>query len=360
LTIDEHGRQEPTARGVQVPDLAEAKPPVPTGDVGQASAVLDTTTTGTRSTEDASQPNATDQGAGGRFEGPLQLLTVVGTNITVVAALLVFFGWKRAEAHSRILGVNESIWGMSPQDYILRSVDALFPLLAVVVTIGLGWLWIHATVSRKLSEVRWLRLLEAIGGVLGFAWLLIPAVCALLASRFPDVGYVLFPLSLAGGVLLTWYGIWLRAQAKVRRTGGSSSKLPDWHGALTKTLIALFVTLSLFWAVSNYATLVGERLGRGLSADLPQLAQVVVYSPERLGIAAPGVREAALSGSAAAYRFRYTGLRLLEHTGGKYFLVSDGWTPRFGVVVVLAETDPVRLEFVHGRRPAGSPALPSR
>jgi hypothetical protein len=98
--------------------------------------------------------------------------------------------------------------------------------------------------------------------------------------------------------------------------------------------------------------MVGDNLGRRLTSELPYQTQVVVYSPKRLELTAPNVREESLSGADAAYRFRYTGLRLLDHVGGKYFLVSDGWTPRYGVVIVLAETDPVRLEFVRDwRRP---------
>jgi len=50
------------------------------------------------------------------------------------------------------------------------------------------------------------------------------------------------------------------------------------------------------------------------------------------------------------YKYRYVGLRLLEHTGGHHFLVSDEWSPQYGVVVMLADDDPVRLEFVHDRR----------
>lgn len=46
-----------------------------------------------------------------------------------------------------------------------------------------------------------------------------------------------------------------------------------------------------------------------------------------------------------------TGLRLLEHTGDKLFLVSDGWTPEYGVVFVLRDDDrTVRLDFVRDRR----------
>jgi hypothetical protein len=40
----------------------------------------------------------------------------------------------------------------------------------------------------------------------------------------------------------------------------------------------------------------------------------------------------------------------MKHTGGTYFLVSDGWSDDDGVVVALSDSDPrLRLEFVNGR-----------
>jgi hypothetical protein len=40
----------------------------------------------------------------------------------------------------------------------------------------------------------------------------------------------------------------------------------------------------------------------------------------------------------------------MEHTGGNYFLVSDGWSGEHGVVIVLPDDDPgLRMEFVRGR-----------
>ena len=65
----------------------------------------------------------------------------------------------------------------------------------------------------------------------------------------------------------------------------------------------------------------------------------------------PGVVETELTPAEGGLRYRYTGLRLLEHTGAKYFLVSDGWTPTYGVVFVLPADDPtMRLDFVRDHR----------
>jgi hypothetical protein len=50
-------------------------------------------------------------------------------------------------------------------------------------------------------------------------------------------------------------------------------------------------------------------------------------------------------------QYRYRGLRLLEHTGDKYFLISDGWTPTYGVLFTLRDDDEsVRIDFIRDRR----------
>jgi hypothetical protein len=286
-----------------------------------------------------------------KFEGPLRTLVSIGANITVLTALLVFFGWKRAEAHSQMLGIDESILGMSPQDYAFRSVNALFPLLAVIAVAGLGWLWVHAGIARSLQDGRQQRSIYYTARVFVLAWLWIPGICALFSWQFPATGFLMFPLSFAAGTLLTCYGLYLRSQLQGSRARSS----PAWHTSLTKVFVAIVVTLSLFWEVSNYATVIGQDLGSRLTTELPSRAQVVVYSPKRLNITAPGVKEEAFEGVDNAYRFRYTGLRFLNYTGGRYVLVSDGWTPRYGVVILVSDKDPVRLEFVHGLQPSASP-----
>ncbi len=61
-------------------------------------------------------------------------------NVTVLTALLVYFGWKRADTQATVLGVDESVFGLSTQDYLLRSVDALFLPIGIFAAAGLGWL----------------------------------------------------------------------------------------------------------------------------------------------------------------------------------------------------------------------------
>ena len=61
-------------------------------------------------------------------------------------------------------------------------------------------------------------------------------------------------------------------------------------------------------------------------------------APRRRDIAGPDER----------YPYRYSGLRLLVMSGGKYFLVPDGWTRASGAVLVIPDTPDIRVEFFPG------------
>jgi hypothetical protein len=280
-------------------------------------------------------------------DGALRALASIGANVTVLTALLIYFGWRRSETQARVLGIDESILGMSTRDYVVRSVGPLLGPLVVVGTAGLGWLWLHAAITRALAHGQ-LRPIRMIARVLAVAWLWLPLACALFMWRYPRPGFLAYPLSFGVGILLTAYGAHLRALLRAVDAPGAIVPLPAWHTPLAKAFVAVLVTISLFWSASNYAEVLGEWLAQ--NTDLSSLTRVVVYSPKQLLIDAPAVTEEQLGGPDAAYRYRYTGLRLLEHTGGRYFLISDGWTEQYGVVVMLADTDPVRLEFVRDLR----------
>jgi hypothetical protein len=59
------------------------------------------------------------------------------------------------------------------------------------------------------------------------------------------------------------------------------------------------------------------------------------------------VVERRLRGADSAYR--YSGLRLLVRSGGKYFLLPKDWLHATGAAIVLRDTRELRFEFEAGR-----------
>jgi hypothetical protein len=309
------------------------------------------------STQNADQPplrppaaeapvHPTDLTTGGddRNELVRRMGAVLG-NVAVITALLVYFGWTRSEVHARRLGIDESILGMSTREYMLRSVRPVLLLLIVIAAVGLLWLLMDRWLVSRLQAggrsdwvVRWsLRLLP-----LGL--IVLPLVVWVAGFTWPATAFIAFPLSCVAGLLLVLYAFHLRQMLPGARP------LPAGREVLLRAFTAIIVGIGLFTAAANYATVEGTELAENFSAEVTTLPSVVIYSPRHLHIDAPGAIEEPLPAAESAYRYRYVGLRLLEHTGGHYFLISDQWSPRYGVVVMLGDTDSaIRLEFVRNR-----------
>jgi hypothetical protein len=270
-------------------------------------------------------------------------------NVAVVTALLVYFGWQRVAVQARQLGVDESLFRISTREYLLRSVRPVLVLLIAVGLAGLCWValdrWLQprltADTGRPDAAARWVvRLLLA-------AVVVLPFVVWLGGFLFPATAFVAFPLAIGGGLLLLLYALDLRRNLPGR------DPMPASRDIVVRASAAVLTGICLFTAAADYATVEGTRLAREFVTDLPSQPRVVVYSPKHLHIDAPGVSEQALPPDESAYLFRYSGLRLLEHIEGTYFLVSDGWTPRYGVVVMLPEDPSLRMEFVRGAPGSG-------
>lgn len=272
-----------------------------------------------------------------------KIAAIVG-NVGVFTALLVYFGWVRSEVQAKALGIDESILDMSTRDYLLRSVRPVLVLLIVVAAGALLWVLLDHVLSARLARHgtddrihRWaVRLLPA-------AIIVLPLVGWLARYRWPAVAYIAFPLLCAAGLLLLLYSFRLRAG----RPG--SLPLSSTGGALLRAGTAVLIGVALFSTASNYATVEGTELARNFEAQVPLLPSVVVHSTSELNLDAPGVLSTR-SGD-KGYAFRYDGLRLLEHVGGHYFLIPDGWSREFGVVIALKDSEPgVRFDFIRDNR----------
>lgn len=278
------------------------------------------------------EPDARPAGAAQEFTWQLLGLLV---NVTALTALLIYFGWRRADTQAARMGFDESLLGMSTQDYLLRSIGPLLPLLLTIAGAGLVWLWADRRIARSIARQRpagrhWPWLVTVLGLVLA-------PVVYLTSPWWAQTAFVVWPLSIGAAVLLVSYGEALR----MRRDGEPAP-------VLLKIFAGLAVGVCLFWSASNRAEVLGERLANDYAQGVSSAVRVTVYAGERLYLRGPGVAEEELAAGHAAYRFRYTGLRLLDHIGDRYFLVPDGWTPGHGVVIALSEDDKLRFEYSSG------------
>lgn len=258
----------------------------------------------------------------------LRLLTAFGSPIALVTTLMLYFGWVRSEAQAREFGADASVFEMSGQELVLRSVDILFVPVILLMLLALlamrldPWLRGHA---------RW------IAPPLRYAWVLVP-LGLVLRGLTGEVGDALLPLWVFLGIGGTAYG------ALLRRHGTGDDPAPVRFGSVV--VVVLLLTVVLFWQTERWAQLSGRALADELKADIAtELQPVTLFTADRLHTDAGGVTESSIDGTDAAFNFRYDGLYLLQRSGGKYFLLSDGWSAGEGRLVVVPDTDAARLEF---------------
>jgi len=278
--------------------------------------------------------------------GLVKTLLAVVVNIGVLTALLVYFGWVRSERMADLLGLDEAILGMTVDDYVRRSVRSVVLIPIYAAAAGLAWVafdqwWQRRRLRRGMADpvvafvARWLW---------AFALALFAAGVALWLVGYATT-FIAAPLVCAGAVLLLLYAVSLRGYLP-----GATRLEPLTEGVL-RGAVAVLVAVGLFWTATNFATVEGTELAHGFANEVQTLPGIEIDSDGPLDIVAPGV-ETSCAGTGEAVRYHYRGLRLLEATGGHYFLISDEWTPGYGVVVMLpADADGIRYTFV--RDPAG-------
>ncbi|MCP2258984.1 hypothetical protein LX15_002683 [Streptoalloteichus tenebrarius] len=283
--------------------------------------------------------------AGEQRRHPPREVTAALVGLTALGVLVVYFGREWARAHARALGLHENVLGLSAADQLARGVAALAPLALLVGGAGLGWAWLDRRLRPWWRRTGHSPVLSQVTSVLAGSWLLLPMLVWVVGRAAPGPARVLLPLSFGAGLLVSLYVLHLE---HVVRRGRAE---PRWRHTLVTALTVVVVSLSLLWGAKNYADLLGRRWADEFPARLADHAQVVVYSAERLHLTAPRVDEERLDAEESRYRYRYSGLRFLDYAAGRYLLVSDGWMPQFGVVLVLPANDPsVRLEFVRDSR----------
>jgi hypothetical protein len=283
--------------------------------------------------------------------------------LTIVTAVLFYFGWRRSDVQAREMSIDVSLFGFTFQDYVLRSISSLYLPLLVLAAAGLGWLWLHSLIVRLLrsdvlaSDARrataatwtaWVTRVAAAVAVGCLAFTLAaglpspPVGVAWLAERLRDRQWLLW-LVLVLATLTAAYSRWCSRQLS---PSAATEPKASWQVILPGLLIAATVALGGFSMLEQYASAVGRGWARQLAAGVDSLARTVVISPTPLGIQAPGVHEERLGEvGSPEVRYRTTGLRLLARSGGKVLLLHEGWTPETGTVIVLGDSEALSWQF---------------
>lgn len=283
--------------------------------------------------------------ATGTVERWMGLLSSVVAPVTLVTALLFYFGYVSSRAQYLYFGVDVDTIGLSTQDYVMRSPQALLVPLLVIALGTVALLLLHRRLRRSVPSPRAVRL------ALGVATGVLLAGLALLLG-YPLVGSwrlyaVVTPLLLGAGTAGVIYLLRMPG-APHRDTGPDGDPVP-WVGPAVRAVGVVVVATCLFWATATVAQWSGEGLARRTARDLGQLPAVILDTTERLYLTDPVVEETVLPAEEGdRYRYRYRGLRLLIQGPDAMYLVPHTWTASNSTLrVPFDETVRVRFQFVN-------------
>ena len=267
----------------------------------------------------------------------MKFVTSIGSPIALATALLFYFGWVRSEEQARAFGADASVFAMSTQDYVLRSVNVLFFPLILMFLVALLLLRLDRRLRAGPDGPPWL---DTAGRLLQLSWLVFLPLGFVLYAVAGRSGDVSLPLWVALSVVAPAYGGVLRRRAAGVR-GGTSR-------VAVGILVAL-VTVILFWQTERLASLGGEALADRIKENIgARLTRVELFSVTNLHLDGPGVTTERLGvseGVDGEYGYRYSGLYLLQRSGDKYFMLNDGWDEGRGRLVVLPDNSDIRVEF---------------
>ena len=258
----------------------------------------------------------------------------------LLAALLLYFGWARTRATFDYFGVDLSLLDFTTTDYVLRSVNSAYRPLLWIGLIFLAASAVHRRLTPRADP--WL---VGAGGTLvaiGVVALLWGGWSRQIGRWIPDttaLGFAWLPATLTAGFALLAYA--------VHRSPG---KTPP------QLLIALaaLVVMALFWAVSLVAVHDGRERAKAIERNLATETEVTVLSAEPLVIRGPGVVATDLKirgakDSSGRYRVSYGGLRMLIHSGDKFFLLPAYWRHGRDRVFQLPDDGGIRIELTTRR-----------
>lgn len=263
--------------------------------------------------------------------------------VTLLSALLFYFGYVSSRAQYRYFGVDVDTIGLSTRDYVMRSPQALLVPLLVIALGGAVLLLVHLLVLRRPPDAAllraclvagWLALVAGLGLLFGYP----------LVGSWPPYGLVT-PLVLAAGVGLVAYALHLDPAHRARPAGA-----PPWVRPSGFALAVLVVATCLFWTTATVAEWSGRGTAMRTARQLDALPSVILDTRERLYLTDDQIiEETALpAADGQTFRYRYRGLRLLIQGDDRMFLVPERWSPSNSTLLVeLDDSVRVRFQFVN-------------
>ena len=290
-----------------------------------------------------------DESKSSQFERYLSLGASVVAPITIISALLFYFGYVSSRAQYAYFGIDVDAIGLSTQDYVMRSPQPLLVPLLVLVMIAVALVALHLWVTAWLGRARpeRARIVTHRALYIGLVILAAGITLIILYPVLADWPYynLVTPIIVAVGAGVVAYSWRL-----VSRLPPQPDALPSPAGSpalrrMGLVLLCVLVAATLFWSTATIAQWSGRGLARQDARHLDDLPRVILDTKERLYITDPFIKETALPPSEGqTFHYRYRNLRLLIQGKDRMFFVPDAWSASDSTLVVPLD-DSVRVRF---------------
>ncbi|WP_240521873.1 hypothetical protein [Amycolatopsis vastitatis] len=295
----------------------------------------------------AEEKVAGESTAPGRVERLVESGKAIIPPLTLLSALLFYFGYVSARSQYEYFGVDVDTIGLGTQDYIMRSPQPLLTPLLVFAAAGAGSVAAHAAVRRRIhtpasarTAVRLRRLGRGgqVAGAIGLAGGLLLLLGYTFLRDWPLYALVT-PLLIGAGATL------VRSGAALGRLLQPPASPPTPLRRTSTALVYLVVAVSAFWMTATVAQWSGRGLAMYDASRLDERPSVILDTKESLFLRSPGIVETKLPASEGqTFHYRYRHLRLLIHGKDRMFLVADKWSPSNSTIIVPLDGS-VRVQF---------------
>lgn len=329
---------------------------------------------------------AGDRSTNSQLEQWVSLGATIVAPVTVLGALLFYFGYVSSASEYAYFGINVDTVGLSTQSYIMRSPQTLLVPLLVLTLISAGFLSLNSAVRRRITSavadavgtaepdaepvqrVRRIRHRAHRSMIGGLALLSVGIVFLFTYSYMRDWAFygLVTPLLIGCGAAIIAYAsrimVFLQrlqeqhepAFVKEAATARPTPARADGSVLARRTagvLICVVIAASIFWATATLAQWSGRGLAEYAAVHFDTLPSVILDTKEQLFLRDPEVEVTQLPPSQGqTFHYRYRGLRLLLEGQDRMFLVPDYWSPSDSTLIVPLDGS-VRVQFQFQNQP---------
>lgn len=327
---------------------------------------------------------ADDRAAGSQLEQWVSLGATIVAPVTVLGALLFYFGYVSSASEYAYFGIDVDTVGLSTQGYIMRSPQTLLVPLLVLTLVSAGFLTLNAAVRRRVTSVvaheagtadpdadpaqrvRQIQHMAQRSRIPGLAALTAGIILLFTYSYMRDWAFygLVTPLLIAFGAAIISYASHVlnflhrlqgQQERAIAKDDGTVRPVHANDSVLARrtvgVLIYVVIAASIFWATATVAQWSGRGLAEYDATHFDNLPSVILDTKERLFLRDPGIEETQLPPSQGqTFHYRYRGLRLLIEGQDRMFLVPDYWSASDSTLVVPLDGS-VRVQFQFQNQP---------